>query len=224
MSRAEESMCNSSVNPRKVELLEAIRQSGRILDVGCGSGHYSTILNRRGHSVTLVDPVDRRSDEARSLNFYEVPIESFQIEAKTYSAIIAFDVIEHLEDDKVFLQSAFEGLVPGGRLLLSVPFGGPTPLDALDLAPLHYKDKSHYREYDEDAIRAVVENAGFEILLLSVQINQRAPKFPFALRTGSWLSQLAAWSCYLQVRLFLLAGLFVNLLVSDLFIVARKPH
>lgn len=41
----------------------------------------------------------------------------------TFDAIISFETLEHLQAEKRFLNSLYEMLKPGGKLLLSTPFG-----------------------------------------------------------------------------------------------------
>ena len=69
---------------------------------------------------------------------------------------VAFNVVEHLEDDLRALRTLYQTLQPGGRLLLVVP-AHPFAYGALD------KDLEHFRRYTRAGLEAVLAEAGFEI-------------------------------------------------------------
>ena len=67
--------------------------------------------------------------------------------------LCAFEVMEHIQDDRGALREWTEYVVPGGHILLSVPanerrFG---PMDS---------HAGHYRRYSPDGIRDVAESVG----------------------------------------------------------------
>jgi len=69
---------------------------------------------------------------------------------------VAFNVVEHLEDDLQALRTIWQTLQPSGRLLLVVP-AHPFAYGALD------KDLDHFRRYTRAGLESVVQEAGFEI-------------------------------------------------------------
>jgi SAM-dependent methyltransferase len=80
---------------------------------------------------------------------------------RTYEALAAFEVLEHIEDDRVALGQWREWVVPGGRIFLSVPakesrFG---PIDSA---------VGHFRRYDKaDLIRLMGESGFSQVDVLS---------------------------------------------------------
>ena len=77
-------------------------------------------------------------------------------EQAAYDAVIALDVIEHIEDDLAALRHLRRALVPSGRLILSVPalsrLFGPK-----DVAV------GHYRRYDRQPLCDLLARAGFAV-------------------------------------------------------------
>lgn len=71
-------------------------------------------------------------------------------------AIIAVNVLEHVEKDVEFLRAAYTGLAPGGKLLILVP-ALPAIFGSLDRA------FDHYRRYTRGILKSAVLDAGFEI-------------------------------------------------------------
>ena len=92
----------------------------RILDVGCGTGELTRALVSFG-VVTGADS----SDEAlifcrrRGLNkLVKTSAECTPFGDNTFSLIIAFGLIEHLNNDQLFLKEMYRVLQPGGSLII----------------------------------------------------------------------------------------------------------
>jgi SAM-dependent methyltransferase len=145
-------------------LVASLTPPGRVLDVGCGSGATSEVLWRRGHQVVSMDPSDAMVAMCREhlgragLSTQHVRlggVESISEQA-AYDAVIALDVIEHIEDDLAALRHLRRALVPSGRLILSVPalsrLFGPK-----DVAV------GHYRRYDRQPLCDLLARAGFAV-------------------------------------------------------------
>lgn len=70
------------------------------------------------------------------------------------NAIVAVNVLEHVENHEAFLREAYECATPGGHLLLFVP-ALPALYGTLD------KIFEHYRRYTKSSLRSVIESAGW---------------------------------------------------------------
>lgn len=97
-----------------------------LLDIGGGNGFVAQRLQQDGHEVVLIEP-----GQAGALNAHRhrklpnvvcATVEDAQFAPETFGAVGMFDVIEHIETDRQFLENAVHPLlVPGGRLYLTVP-------------------------------------------------------------------------------------------------------
>lgn len=137
---------------------------GYVLNVGCGRGALTAELIRSGREVVSLDPAEhmvamcRRFLERQQLDSTGVRLAGVEdIEERgTFDAVIALDVIEHIEDDLGALRSMREALKPTGTLVLSVPslswlYG---PKDA---------ELGHYRRYDKAVLVDRLAGSGFEL-------------------------------------------------------------
>jgi SAM-dependent methyltransferase len=96
----------------------------KILEIGCGTGHNLAMLGEFGHVDALELDEEVRSVAERRLGrqVMSAPLpELAGVPVHHYDLIGAFDVIEHIDDDRAALASIAARLKPGGRLVMTVP-------------------------------------------------------------------------------------------------------
>ena len=96
----------------------------RILDAGCGSGRNMVELARRG-AVTGIELAAPSLQAARARDVGRVLPGSLDdplpFDDGAFDLAVALDVLEHVADDRGALCELARVLVPGGRLLVTVP-------------------------------------------------------------------------------------------------------
>jgi 2-polyprenyl-6-hydroxyphenyl methylase/3-demethylubiquinone-9 3-methyltransferase len=110
--------------------LSTLPAGARVLDAGCGNGHFAKHLFDRQYNVCGVDLDESGIQHARKLcpgacfetaSLYDDVNELF---GSPFDAVVSLEVIEHLYDPRRFVKRVFEALRPGGLFVLSTPYHG----------------------------------------------------------------------------------------------------
>lgn len=108
---------------------------GRVLDIACGTGYgCHMVAKERKYEVTDIVGVDNDPDTVHYANReYNHQKVSYMLgdamdpelpeRLGRFDTILSFETIEHVEDDRRFMDQLYSMLQPGGTLVLSSPFG-----------------------------------------------------------------------------------------------------
>lgn len=120
--------------PRVAWVLDVAKEIGakNVLDIGCLEGYtLLTLANKLGVTGVGVDlsrsGIERASrvakDKGYKVDFVQDYAEHFmeEVERNKFDLIVALEVLEHVKDDKVFLNLVDTMLAPGGTVLISTP-------------------------------------------------------------------------------------------------------
>lgn len=150
---------------RRAILAELIRREamppkdGRILEIGCGTGHNLEMLGRFGRveAIELDDESRGLAEQrlGRSIMVARLP-ELEGVADRTYDLIAALDVIEHIDDDAAALAAIAPKLKPGGKFIMTVP-AHPWMWSA------HDSVNHHKRRYSRRALRRLVEGSPLKL-------------------------------------------------------------
>jgi ubiquinone/menaquinone biosynthesis C-methylase UbiE len=99
---------------------------GDVLEVGCGEGRGISILTEHARSFTAVDKIKPVMDELQkkypSGRFISMNIPPLSaIPDNAYDLVVSFQVIEHIQDDALFLKEIHRVMKPGATALLTTP-------------------------------------------------------------------------------------------------------
>jgi SAM-dependent methyltransferase len=152
-------------------------KAARILEIGCGTGHNLAMLGQFGRVDALELDEEARSVAEKRLGreVMSAPLPEIQgVADGHYHLVGAFDVIEHIDDDRAALASIAAKIRPGGKLVMTVP-AHQWMWSAHDVV------NHHKRRYSRRALRSLVEESPlrlervgyFNSLLFPVAIAER---------------------------------------------------
>ena len=108
---------------RRMRMLRRFRSSGRLLEIGSGTGELLHVARQMGYGVVGLDYSEslvRYVSEKYGVPVYVGDSESVQFPHK-FDAVIMSHVLEHTIDPVATLHSIHRLLEPGGLLYLAVP-------------------------------------------------------------------------------------------------------
>ncbi|RYF78249.1 MAG: class I SAM-dependent methyltransferase [Cytophagaceae bacterium] len=98
--------------------------SGNVLEIGCGWGRGLHLLTEAADKYTgidknaeLIDSLGKAYPKATFIQANIPPLST--LPDSTFDYIVTFQVIEHIENDDLFVKECYRVLKPGGQLLLT---------------------------------------------------------------------------------------------------------
>ena len=157
-------MCNLNRKWMTLDKIEHLNVE-RFFEVGVGGGDVIVALGERGlhgdgidlseQAIQICQERIRRAGLDDNLSVHQGDLLSAPTDT-TYDLVIAFEVLEHIEDDRAALEAIRALLVPDGYLLLSVP-AHMSKWGATDVWA------GHVRRYERDELLEKLHTARFTV-------------------------------------------------------------
>jgi 2-polyprenyl-3-methyl-5-hydroxy-6-metoxy-1,4-benzoquinol methylase len=146
---------------------------GKLLDIGCGSGHFLHAARGRSFEVTGIEPARVPADYA--INKFSVPVINTDVlnvdlPENSFDVITAWDVIEHVSDPNAVLRQCVSWLKPGGIMALRFPSATWQKIKGVLfhqlLASSHaaFGPTMHLYFFNEDTFSRMAQQVGLEVL------------------------------------------------------------
>jgi 2-polyprenyl-3-methyl-5-hydroxy-6-metoxy-1,4-benzoquinol methylase len=163
--------------------VERHHPTGRLLDVGCGTGLFLAVARRRGWSVLGLDESEEATRHARSefdLDVREGDFTELHRAGDRFDVVTGWDIIEHTREPIKVLEEIRACLAPGGIVALSTP-NQRSMLDLIAgaiyrlsrgriVAPLEkFYIEQHFLYFTPSTLTAAVEAAGLEVVRLQTE-------------------------------------------------------
>ncbi len=141
----------------------------RVLDLGCGTGYGSAEISKSAASVTGLDisadaiAYVKQTYTQSKMRFMLGSAAAIPVRNASFDLVVAFEVIEHIEEWRKLLEEARRVLAPGGQLVVSTPnksyyaesrkLSGPNPF--------------HEHEFEFSEFKAALEEYFPHVLLFT---------------------------------------------------------
>jgi SAM-dependent methyltransferase len=147
-----------SDNPIHQRLLKAYMAAiplvgGDLLEVGCGEGRGVEVLMNQVNSYHGIDKIIQVIEKLKArfpqASFEQAVIPPFlNVASEIYDTVVSFQVIEHIQDDRLFLQEIYRVLKPGGKAIISTP----------NIRHTLSRNPWHIREYTCEQLKLLCED------------------------------------------------------------------
>lgn len=104
--------------------LKYIKKNNKVLEVGCAKGSFLKKIEEKG---AIANGLELNTSaltkcQKENLSVYPDSIEDFsKTKHNCYDIVCNFQVLEHVNNVKSFIDSSLETLLPGGLMIISVP-------------------------------------------------------------------------------------------------------
>lgn len=155
-----------------MQLLD-VKAGENILDLGCGTGHLTKLMQQEGAKVLGIDSsakmVEKASETYPELNFQVANAEKLSFENE-FDAIFSNAVLHWIKDQRAMLDGVYKALKPGGRFVAEM--GGKGNVGILisalrkALQEFNYKQQAETRMWFFPTIgeyATMLERAGFKV-------------------------------------------------------------
>jgi SAM-dependent methyltransferase len=141
----------TSDNPIHQRLLQAYHLAkpyikGDLLELGCGEGRGIGVIGPLADSYSAIDKikpiVEHLATQYPDYEFIDGHFPPMPYEDNRFDTIVTFQVIEHIQDDQLFLKEIHRILKPGGKALITTP----------NIKMTLTRNPWHIREYTADEL------------------------------------------------------------------------
>jgi len=167
----------ASDNPIHQRLLKAYilakdYVSGELLELGCGEGRGIEELEELVSSYTAVDKIEeilrKLKEKYPKVTFLHSNIPPLtDLVDNSYDYVISFQVIEHIKNDRSFLEEIYRVLKPGGQCIIT------TPNKKMSLT----RNPWHIREYTEKELSKLTRSIFDNVKTLGIAGNEKVMKY-----------------------------------------------
>jgi len=166
------------------------RPPGRLLDVGCGAGHFIALAQESGWDATGVDPSREACASARreyGLSVHAASLEEAPLPSGAFDVVTMLNVLDLAPHPLALLRAAAGCLRDDGLLVLRIPNGGfhRAGLSLLQLLPRSGRNSLrrllifHPLLFDAGAAQAVLTHAGFsQVRVVNAPISGTELRWP----------------------------------------------
>ena len=167
---------------------------GDLLEVGCGEGRGIDWMLPSVTSYSAIDKIETAVAELRKKypagKFTSGHLPPLPYADNSFDSLVSFQVIEHIQDDVLFLKEIFRVLRPGGVALITTP----NRIQSLSRNPWHI------REYTADELTRLAKTIFTNVEMKGVAGNEKVMTYHETNRKS--VNKIMRWDIFdLQHRL-----------------------
>lgn len=109
----------------------------KVLEIGCGTGQYTSWLVQEGYEVTAIDisgemmalaqkkiaVIEENTSKANPVHWWHADITEILDQLETYDGIISMTAFEFIPEPEIVLKKLFSHLKPGGCMMIGLIAG-----------------------------------------------------------------------------------------------------
>ena len=165
-------IANSQRNQKRLVLLLDRCASGRLLEIGCGTGGFLHLAESH-FDVEGID-ISKYAVQQLQPHFGERVrvgnVEKNSLPHNRYNVVIVYNILEHLRTPEKVVKRIYAALKPGGVMIGSVP-NNQTFLGSSITRMGNFFDRTHVSTFRPEIWQRIFHNAGFSKIELFGEVN-----------------------------------------------------
>ena len=154
---------NNYVFNRQLKAYELAKEmvSGKILELGSGEGYGIDLLSPKADIYQAVDKFDTTIDfdKNKNVRFTKLTIPPLSgIQDNSYDFVVAFQLIEHIEEDRDLVKEINRVLVKGGKFIVTTP----------NIKTTLSRNPWHIREYTKEELHELLKSSFHKVETLGI--------------------------------------------------------
>lgn len=159
----------------RIRLIEKYKKPGSLLEIGCATGFFLNIAQKRGWKVLGIDISKYASAYARRV--LQLPVktgtlESTKLKPKQFDVVVMWDTIEHLPNPAITLLKINQLLRPGGLLAFTTGINKDLVEKLSYGFSMWYVPPYHLYFFNKKAMISLLRKTGFSLIKLSIGKDQ----------------------------------------------------
>lgn len=151
---------------RKRKLIEKLSKNKRLLDVGCGTGHFLNYCQEYGWLINGVEPNEMARKQAEAKTNIIIQKNLSEIVNTSYEVITLWHVLEHLPNLEQTMNQLKSLLAPGGVLIIAVPNFEAYEASVFKEFWAAYDVPRHLYHFNRNAVERLANNHGLKIAII----------------------------------------------------------
>jgi 2-polyprenyl-3-methyl-5-hydroxy-6-metoxy-1,4-benzoquinol methylase len=146
----------------KLSIITKIIPTGKLLDIGCGTGEFLNTIKSAGWEVSGVEPSETARRKAEELLQHSL-LENLETATGQFEIITLWHVLEHLPDLKGSLEKIFNLLNSDGRVLIAVPNHNSADSKKYGAFWAGYDVPRHLWHFNQKAMATLLQASNFKL-------------------------------------------------------------
>jgi SAM-dependent methyltransferase len=148
----------------RAAFVRQIQPSGRLLDFGCGSGAFASLMAKGPYDVVGLEPFSLGKPlEKPRLQLLRSPLQKVRPQLGQFDVVTLWQVLEHVEDPASLLADLATHVRPDGVMIVSVPNFASWQGRLFGAEWFHLDPPRHVSHFELPSLRALLGRLGFEV-------------------------------------------------------------